>query len=101
MAPSNDDKKELSQLWNQALSSIDEIRDAIVRGSTAGRAKLDAQLLIRQRDKLLAQLGRQLLDDVAQGHPMPAGCEELARRVGDIDKDIETAEKEAERAFKK
>lgn len=96
-----DPKRELSQLWQQALGSIDEIRDAIVRGSHAGRAKLDAQLLIRQRDKLLMQIGRQLLDDVANGHPMPPGCDELARRVDELDADIETAEQEARKVLKR
>jgi hypothetical protein len=98
-APS-ESKRELSQLWQQALGSIDEIRDAIVRGSQAGRAKIDAQLLIRQRDKLLQQLGAQLLEEVARGHPLPPGCADLTQRIATLDADIERAEAEATRAFK-
>jgi hypothetical protein len=99
--PPSEAKKELSQLWQHALGQIDEIRDAIVRGSQAGRAKLDEQLLLRQKDRLLAQLGALLLEEVDRGAALPPACADLARRIQEVQADIEKAETEAKRALKR
>jgi hypothetical protein len=101
MAPENEGKRELSALWQQALGQIDEIRDAVVRGSQAGRAKLDEQLLLRQKDRLLAQLGAQVLAEAERGTPVPASCEDLARRVREVEADIQKAADESARVFKR
>ncbi|HEY4223034.1 MAG TPA: hypothetical protein VGO62_16870 [Myxococcota bacterium] len=87
----------ISSLWQSALGQIDEIRDVIVRGSQAGKAKLDVQLLKRQRDKLLMQIGEAVIHE---GH-VPASCEELAARVVDVDKQIADADAEAQKVFKR
>jgi hypothetical protein len=97
---SPDVKQELSSLWQSALGQIDEIRDVIVRGSHAGKAKLDAQLLKRQRDKLLMQIGEALLADVKSGAtPLPPSCDELAKRVDELERQLAEAEAEADKAF--
>lgn len=97
-----DEKKSdpFGSLLHAALGQIDEIRDVIVRGGHAGKAKLDAELLKRQRDRALGELGTALLAEVERGAlALPHGCEELARRVRELDEQIEKAEHEAAKAF--
>ena len=91
----------LGSMWQSALGQIDEIRDVIVRGSQAGKAKIDVQLLRRQRDRLLAQIGEAVLDDNKRGGSLPAGCDLLVSRVADIDKQIVDAEEEAAKALRR
>ena len=92
----------LSSIWQSALGQIDEIRDVIVRGSQAGKAKIDVQLLRRSREKLLAQIGEVVLDDVKTGATtLPPSAEELKKRVDDLDRQIEAAEAEAQKAFRR
>ena len=67
---------DLSSLWQSALGQIDEIRDVIVKGSHAGKAKLDAQLLKRQRDKVLQQIGEAVIADHKRGVALPPSCDE-------------------------
>jgi seryl-tRNA synthetase len=90
---------DLSALWQSALGSIDEIRDVIVRGSHAGKAKLDAQLLKRQRDKLLMQIGEAVVADHKRGVPLPPSCEDLAVKLDEIQKQVDEAEAQADKAF--
>jgi len=47
-------RRELNQLWQSTIDQFDEIKNAIVRSSQAGKARLDAQFLKRQRERLLA-----------------------------------------------
>lgn len=97
-----DEKKSdpFGSLLNAALGQIDEIRDVIVRGGHAGKAKIDAELTKRQRDRALVELATALLHEVERGAlALPPGCEELATRVRDLDRQIAEAEREAARAF--
>ena len=96
-----DEKEPLASLWQSALGQIDEIRDVIVRGSQAGKAKLDVQLLKRQRERLLTQMGAAVLDDAQRGVALPGSCEELGKRVLEIDQQIADAEAEAHKALKR
>lgn len=98
-ASPDDVKRELSSLWQSALGQIDEIRDVIVRGSQAGKAKLDAQLLKRQRDKLLQQIGELVMEDHRRGVALPPGCEEHASKLAELDQQLHEAEQEAAKAF--
>lgn len=97
-----DEKKSdpFGSLLNAALGQIDEIRDVIVRGGQAGKAKLDAELLRRQRDRALVELGLALLLEVERGAlALPLSCEQAAARVRELDQQIEKAERDAARAF--
>jgi hypothetical protein len=97
-----DEKKSdpFGSLLHAALGQIDEIRDVIVRGGQAGKAKLDAELLRRQRDRALAELGASLLHEVERGAlALPESCAEAARRVRELDEQITKAEADAARAF--
>lgn len=92
---------DFSSLWQSALGQIDEIRDVIVRGSHAGKAKLDAELLKRQRDKLLMHIGEAVIDDHKRGatSSLPPSCEELAKKLEDVQRQIDEAEAEAKKVF--
>ncbi len=95
-------KDAIGTLWHSALGQIDEIRDVIVRGSQAGKAKLDVQLLKRQRDRLLSEIGAVVVEEHKRGAAsLPAGCEDLAARLDGVDKQIEEAEAEAAKVFKR
>lgn len=97
-----DEKKSdpFGSLLNAALGQIDEIREVIVRGGQAGKAKLDAELLKRQRDRALQDLAAALLLEVERGAlALPPACEEAAARVRELKAQIEQAEAEATRAF--
>jgi hypothetical protein len=71
-----------------------------VRGSQAGKAKLDAQLLKRQRDRLLAELGAHVLEEAQRGAALPPGTEELAQKIRQVEEQIVEAEGEAKKAFR-
>ena len=95
----DDVRRDLSSLWQSALGQIDEIRDVIVRGSQAGKAKLDAQFLKRQRDKLLVQIGEAVIEDHKRGVPLPPGCEAHAKKLAEVDRELLEAEHDATKAF--
>lgn len=97
-----DEKKSdpFGSLLNAALGQIDEIREVIVRGGQAGKARLDAELLKRQRDRALVELASALLLEVERGAlSLPASCDELVARVRDLDGQIAKAQDEATRGF--
>jgi hypothetical protein len=100
----NDEKRsEPSNPWGKlyetALGQIDEIRDAIVRGSQAGKAKLDSQLLKRQRDRVLSEIGALVVEEHKRGGPAPTGTAELMARAEALAAQIAEAEREADRVF--
>lgn len=93
---------DLSSIWQSALGQIDEIRDVIVRGSQAGKAKLDAQLLKRQRGQLLQQLGERVLEEHKRGAaPLPEGGDDLVKKLEEIERQIAESEDEASRVMRK
>lgn len=97
-----DEKKSdpFGSLLNAALGQIDEIRDVIVRGGQAGKAKIDAELLKRQRDRALCELATSLLHEVDRGAlALPSALDEPAKRVRELEAQIAKAEEEAARAF--
>ncbi len=91
-------RKELNQLWRTTLDQFDEIKNAIVRSSSAGKAKLDATFLRRQREKLLAELGARVLDAVKAGElDLPEKLAKTAQRVHELEEQIAEQETEVER----
>ncbi len=79
----------------QALGQLDDIKDAVVRTGTAGKKQLDVQLLQRQRERVLAQIGDAVVKDVEAGGHAPASLTTLLERVRAIDDDIGQAQREA------
>jgi hypothetical protein len=91
-------RKELNQLWQSTIDQFDEIKNAIVRSSQAGKARLDAQFLKRQRERLLTKLGEDVLAAEARGElQLPDACAETARRVHELEEQIRAEEAEAAR----
>lgn len=91
-------RKELNQLWRTTLDQFDEIKNAIVRSSSAGKAKLDATFLRRQRDKLLADLGAKVLEAEASGElTLPEGLRATTKRIQELDEQIAEQESEVDR----
>lgn len=91
-------RKELNQLWRTTLDQFDEIKNAIVRSSTAGKAKLDATFLRRQRDKLLAELGARVLDAAREGElTLPDKLSSTAQRIQELEEQIREQESEVDR----
>ena len=100
--PKSDDlfPRELGAFFKAAASTLDDVKDQVLRGGQAGKATLDAQLLKRQRDKALQKLGEVLLDEVARGAPLPAACDAVVAEIKELDDQIERAKAEADRLWK-
>lgn len=91
-------RKELNQLWRTTLDQFDEIKNAIVRSSTAGKAKLDATFLKRQRDKLLGELGARVLEATEAGTlTLPEALRSTADRIHELEEQIKDQESEVDR----
>jgi hypothetical protein len=96
-----DVRKELNQLWRTTLDQFDEIKNAIVRSSSAGKAKLDATFLRRQRERLLIELGAQVMEAAEQGEVrLPERVQNIATRVRELEAQIEEQEGEVERLLR-
>lgn len=95
-------RKELNQLWRTTLDQFDGLKDVLVRSSTAGKAKLDATLLSRQRDKLLAELGAKAVELHRKGEiELPESLASTIARIEELGAQIAEQESEAERLFRK
>ena len=90
-------KGDLNQLWKSTVDQFDEMKDLIVRSSGAGKARIDASLVKRQRDKVVAELGEAVLQAHAGGFPLPDDCADLLEQIADFDKQIQEHEEEADR----
>lgn len=98
----SDVRKELNQIWQSTIDQFDEIKDAIVKSSQAGKAKLDAAFLKRQRERLFAQLGEDVLRAAdEQGFALPASTEETVKRLRELEQQIRAEEEEAERLMRR
>lgn len=71
-------RADLNQLWKSTVSQFDEMKDILVRSSSAGKAKLEATMLKRQQDKLFGELGaavfhgRQAAKEAGEAFGLPA-----------------------------
>jgi hypothetical protein len=100
--PRSDDlfPRDLGAFFKQAASTLDDVKEQVLRGGQAGKATLDAQLLKRQRDKALQKLGEILLDEAERGVPLPAACDAVVVEIKELDGQIARAQSEAERLWK-
>jgi hypothetical protein len=100
--PKSDDlfSREFGAFLKSAASTLDDVKEQVLRGGQAGKATLDVQLLKRQREKALQKLGEVLLDEVSRGAPLPASCDAVVVEIKDIDGQIERARAEADRLWK-
>lgn len=54
---SKDLRSDIESMWKTTVAQFDELTDVLVKTSEAGRAKLDATMLRRERDQALMRLG--------------------------------------------
>lgn len=93
-------KRELNSLWRSTLKQFDELKDVLVESSTAGKAKIDATLLKREREHKLAEIGEAMLVLVEEGKlELPAELEGTLSRIREIEQEIESQEAEFRRVF--
>lgn len=96
----DDLKKDLNAIWRSTLKQFDGLKDAIVESSAAGKAKLDATWLKRERDQKLVEIGEAMLALVEEGKlVLPSGLTEAAARVRELEREIESQEQEFRRVF--
>lgn len=95
----SDLKSGLDSLFKTAVDQLDELKDVLVSSSSAGKAKLDATMLKRERDQLLTSLGRQVAgsDDQAA---FPSEWQDLIGQVRMVEDQISEQEREYERLVK-
>ena len=92
-----DIKKDLTALWKATVDQMDEIKDAIVRSSHAGKARLDVAFLRKARQEALGAVGEKVAELAADGVPFPDALKPLLDRVNDLERQIEEQNAEAER----
>ncbi len=73
-----------------ALAQLERVRDAVVRSSQIGKIKLDATFLRRERDRLVKQLGEEVLNlMLADRLSIPQELEKLVRDIQTVEGRIE------------
>ena len=92
--------RDLGALLKSAASTLDDVKESVLRGGQAGKASLDVQLLKRQRDKALIKLGEVLLDELARGAPLPAACGAVVDEVKGLDEQIARAKTDADKLWR-
>lgn len=89
---------ELESLWKSTVEQFDEITDVLVKTSQAGKAKLDATLLKRERDAVLAKLGALVREDPDR-ESLPEPWQALIQEADALDARIDEEEKRFGRVF--
>lgn len=93
-------KRELNSLWRSTLKQFDELKDVLVESSTAGKAKIDATLLKREREHKLAAIGEAVLALMEDGKiELPLELKGTVDRIREIESEIEAQETEFRRVF--
>jgi hypothetical protein len=101
MSPRDDlFSRELGSFLKSAASTLDDVKDSVLRGGQAGKASLDVQLLKRQRDKALARLGEVLLDEHGRGAPLPPSCTAIVDEIRALDDQVARARAEADKLWR-
>ncbi|MCP4499643.1 MAG: hypothetical protein GY822_06710 [Deltaproteobacteria bacterium] len=94
-------KTDLNQLWKNTVDQFDEMKDLIVRSSTAGKARFDATLERRHREKAVLELGELVLAAINEGDiEAPKNCAQILEVIQKYDDDIAQHEEEALRVKK-
>lgn len=86
-------KKELNQLWRSTVGQLDEIKDVIVKSSHAGKARIDAAMLERERANRLQELGELVLSEGEEAAYPPAWKEKI-QEIKDLDEQISSQKEE-------
>jgi hypothetical protein len=89
---------EFESLWKSTVEQFDEITDVLVKTSQAGKAKLDATLLKRERDAVLVKLGT-LVRETPDRDRLPEAWQTLLHEADALDARIDEEERRFGRAF--
>src|SRR5689334_14313824 len=80
---SDDIRKQVNELWQEALKQLEEVKDVIVRSTD--RLEADLQRLRSERDRLLKRLGEQTHKLASEGRlPMPAFLKVTIDRLNEV-----------------
>lgn len=90
-------RADLNQLWKSTVSQFDEMKDILVRSSSAGKAKIEATMLKRQQDKLFLELGAAVFEGCqaaakegeAFGLPTRVEADEILSQLDALQAEIE------------
>src|SRR5687767_10671323 len=83
MSRSDDLKKQVNELWKQAIDQLEEVKEVIARSTT--RFEADLQRLRLERDKLLKLLGEQTYRLANQGKfPVPVIVKNTVDRLNEV-----------------
>jgi hypothetical protein len=91
-------KGEFESLWRSTVDQFDEITDVLVKTSQAGKAKLDATLLRRERDAVLVKLGA-AVKAAPDRERLPEAWQALIHEACALDARIDEEEKRFGRVF--
>ncbi len=80
---SDDFRKQVNEIWKQAISQLEDIKDAVMRAQD--RIEADIHKLRIERDNLLKKLGEQTYKLANQGKvPMPAVVKQTVDRLNEV-----------------
>jgi len=83
MAARDDFRRQVNDVWKQALDQLEEVKDALV--DARGRVEADILKLRNERDKLLKRLGEQMYDLVNEGSvPVPRVVRRTVDRLNEV-----------------
>lgn len=91
---------------SRAASTLGDVKDAVVRGSQIGKIKIDTAFLLRERERLLRELGESVFLMVEEGRmtlgeeheALLQGLREFQARILEQDQELAAVEAEAEAA---
>ena len=82
-------KRQLGTMWRMASTSLDTLRDVVVRSSQEGRLRVDLALYQRERRDLFAELGQAVVGLVDAGRlQLPEELAQLIARLRDVEERI-------------
>lgn len=95
-----DFRKEVNKLWNQAIEQLEELKDSVLH--TSDRVEAEVQRLRLERDKLLRRLGEQTLKLANQQTvPLPQAVKRTIEQLNDVLESLTSAEKGRKKTKKK
>ncbi len=92
--------KDLGSFFKAAVSALEDASEQVKRSGLASKASLDAQLLKRQKQKALAQLGEIMFDEHARGVSLPPAADDVMKELLGLEADLHKAQAEADRLWK-
>lgn len=101
-----DTRKRWGSFLSRAVSTLGDVREAVVRTSQIGKIKIDTAFLLRERERLLKDLGELVFQMVEEGRlslgeehaPLLQALRDHQARIDEQDEELAAVEAEAEAA---